>query len=138
MAAIRENYPNPELARSRKREEQEAIHDKIHCLDRMKEELEEEYEQELDAVHKQIAADKPEVIEELLQVIREEEPNYEILYKATKSPLENYHEGVISLPVNERLKAKYPEKYQEAEQEHQSRLGKIESEISELRASLED
>jgi Initiator Replication protein len=123
IRAIKENWANPEYVKSQQngtkgnneaRESYQAALETKGKLEAKRHRLEDEHEQQLTALCRQIANDEPELLERICdEVVKGTKFNWS-LYDKSKSPLENYlgTQGLRSL-IDERLMREFPKQFEE-------------------------
>src|SRR5919199_3849902 len=97
LQAIRQNYANPEFAQQLRREASAATQQakrerqqQVKMLEQQKADLEKARDQELNQLRDQMAAESPDVLEQVAAELLATDKGFLFLYKRDKSALENY------------------------------------------------
>ena len=136
LQAIKENWTDEKLLKQQQAKARAENKHKITMLQRRKEELQQQYEQQCETIFRQIVQKTPEVVAETLNLVLEQQPELKqgVFYDSTKTPLENYQRAFIQIPVNKKLREKYPKRFAELDSKYQRTFQELDEQIAKLRA----
>ena len=138
MEAIRKNYANPAFVEEQRRRtsegEQKAKRErerKIQALERQKAEIEKDRDNAVKQLCEQIAQESPEVMDQALAILLEENYLFRQLYVHEKTPVENYRSRpMLQMGFDPYLERQDPTRFEAVKRDYARRIAVLDDQIA--------
>jgi plasmid replication initiation protein len=137
LQAIKQNWTNHEYAASQKEKLKQDKTARLNALQDQKHQLGEELEEQTSALCKRIVADKPDLLDHLLQAVLKEAPVTRALYDEVKTPVQHYQNSpIFASLVDKKLMMEYPQHFETLRTTYREKIARIEHEIAAVRLDV--